>query len=133
MSPFNLFKISRWTWFFTGGCYLKEILILNSFSFEDKDPRFYKAKTRLLSKGLFIKGQCIYQRISPPTNLAAVLRDLPSSLQSLPSQKLNSQERSQPIQLLQLFKQLLLILGTSNIFLASTFSSFEMRLFIACK
>ena len=75
----------------------------------------------------------ICQRISPPTNLAAVLRDLPSSLQSLPSQKLNSQERSQPIQLLQLFKQLLLILGTSNIFLASTFSSFEMRLFIACK
>ena len=37
-----------------GGPYLKEILILNSFSFEDKDPRFYKAKTRLLSKGLSI-------------------------------------------------------------------------------
>ena len=114
-------------------CYLKEILILNSFSFEDKDPRCSKAKTRLLSKDYLYKGYDICQRISPPTNQAAVLRDLPSSLQSLPSQKLNSQERSQPIQLLQLFKQLLLILGTSNIFLASTFSSFEMRLFIACK
>ena len=39
------------------GCYLKEILILNSFCFEDKDPRFAKLKPdlaqRLLSKGLF--------------------------------------------------------------------------------
>ena len=36
-----------------GGRYLKEILILNSFSFEDKDPRFTKLKPgfalRLLS------------------------------------------------------------------------------------
>ena len=42
-----------------GGRYLKEILILNTFSLEDKDPSIYKAKTRsdlalrLLSKGLF--------------------------------------------------------------------------------
>ena len=39
------------------GCYLKEILILNSFSFEDKDPRFTRLKPglalRLISKGLF--------------------------------------------------------------------------------
>ena len=39
------------------GHYLKEILILNSFSFEDKDPRFTSLKAglalRLLSKGLF--------------------------------------------------------------------------------
>ena len=42
---------------FKGGHYLKEILILNSFFFEDKDPRFSRLKTalapRLLSKGLF--------------------------------------------------------------------------------
>jgi hypothetical protein len=40
-----------------GGRYLKEILILNSFFFEDKDPRFTRLKPdlalRLLSKGLF--------------------------------------------------------------------------------
>ena len=40
-----------------GGYYLKEILILNSFSFEVKDPRFTRQKPgftlRLLSKGLF--------------------------------------------------------------------------------
>ena len=40
-----------------GGRYLKEILILNSFSFEDKDPRFTRLKPgvalRLLIKGLF--------------------------------------------------------------------------------
>ena len=40
-----------------GGHYLKEILILNSFCFEDKDPRFTRLKPilalRLLSKGLF--------------------------------------------------------------------------------
>ena len=40
-----------------GGRYLKEILILNSFSFEDKDPRFTRLKPvlalRLLSKELF--------------------------------------------------------------------------------
>ena len=40
-----------------GGCYLKEILISNSFSFEDKDPRFTRLKPglalSLLSKGLF--------------------------------------------------------------------------------
>ena len=40
-----------------GGSYLKEMLILNSFSFEDKDPRFTRLKPglalRLLSKGLF--------------------------------------------------------------------------------
>ena len=40
-----------------GGGYLKEILILNSFSFEDKGPRFTRLNPvlalRLLSKGLF--------------------------------------------------------------------------------
>ena len=40
-----------------GGCYLKEILTLNSFSFEDKDPRFSRLKSALAlmlpSKGLF--------------------------------------------------------------------------------
>ena len=40
-----------------GGSYLKEILILNSFSFEEKDPRFTRLKPdlalRLFSKGLF--------------------------------------------------------------------------------
>ena len=37
-----------------GRGYLKEILILNSFSFEDKDPRFTRLKPGLaLSKGLF--------------------------------------------------------------------------------
>ena len=40
-----------------GGCYLKEVLILNSFSFEDKDPRFTRLKAglalRLLNNGLF--------------------------------------------------------------------------------
>ena len=40
-----------------GGRYLKEMLILNSFSFEDKDPRFTMLKPdlapRLLCKGLF--------------------------------------------------------------------------------
>ena len=42
-----------------GGRYLKEILILNSFSFEHKDPRFTRLKSvlalrllRQLSKGL---------------------------------------------------------------------------------
>ena len=44
-----------------GGCYLKEIQILNSFSFEEKDPRFTRLKPSLalslLSKGLFyIRG-----------------------------------------------------------------------------
>ena len=42
---------------FKEGRYLKEILILNSFSFEDKDARFTRLKpdltVRLLSKGLF--------------------------------------------------------------------------------
>ena len=42
---------------YEGGCYLKEILISNSFSFEDKDPRFTRLKPglalSLLSKGLF--------------------------------------------------------------------------------
>ena len=40
-----------------GERYLTEILILNSFSFEDKDPSFTRLKPalvlRLLSKGLF--------------------------------------------------------------------------------
>ena len=40
-----------------GGRYLTEILILNSFSYEDKDPRFTRLKPglalRLLSRGLF--------------------------------------------------------------------------------
>ena len=40
-----------------GRRYLKEIIILNSFSFEDKDPRFTRQvpglALRLLSKGLF--------------------------------------------------------------------------------
>ena len=30
----------------SGKHYLKDILIYNSFSFEDKDPRFTQAKTR---------------------------------------------------------------------------------------
>ena len=30
-----------------GGCYLKEILMLNSFSFEDKDPEFTRLKPGL--------------------------------------------------------------------------------------
>jgi hypothetical protein len=60
--PFNFFKISRWTWFFKegggrGGRYLKEILILNLYSFEENDPRFTRLKPglplKLLSKGLF--------------------------------------------------------------------------------
>ena len=46
-----------------GGRYLKEILILNSFSFEDKDPRLTRLKPVLalwlLSKGLF------YIRVMP--------------------------------------------------------------------
>ena len=33
-----------------GKHYLKEILINNSFSFEDKDPRFAQAKTRSCTK-----------------------------------------------------------------------------------
>ena len=40
-----------------GGRYLNEILIMNLFSFEDKDPKFTRLKPdlalRLLSKGLF--------------------------------------------------------------------------------
>ena len=45
--------------------YLKEILILNSFSFEDKDPRFTRLKPNLalrsLSKGLFhIRAMIVY-------------------------------------------------------------------------
>ena len=40
-----------------GGRYPNEILIMNSFSFEDKDPKFTRLKPdlalRLLSKGLF--------------------------------------------------------------------------------
>ena len=40
-----------------GGAYLKKILILNSFSFEDKDPIFTRLKPfldlRLLRRGLF--------------------------------------------------------------------------------
>ena len=40
-----------------GGRYLKEIIILNSFSFEEKDPRFTRLKAglalSLLSIGLF--------------------------------------------------------------------------------
>ena len=43
--------------FLKGGRYLREILILNSFSLEDENPRFTQAKPvlalRLLSKGLF--------------------------------------------------------------------------------
>ena len=42
---------------FKRGCYLKKTLILNSFSFKDKDPRFTRLKPdlalRLLSKRLF--------------------------------------------------------------------------------
>ena len=40
-----------------GGCYLNEILILNAFFFEGKEPRFTRLKLRLalrlLSKGPF--------------------------------------------------------------------------------
>ena len=50
---------------FKGGHYLKEILILSSFSFEDMDPRFTRLKPglvpRLLSKGLF------YIRVMKPS------------------------------------------------------------------
>ena len=63
--PFNFFNISRWTCFFKGGHYQKEILVLNSFSFEEEDPRFTRLKSglalRLLSKGLF----CIRAMILP--------------------------------------------------------------------
>ena len=42
---------------FKGGRYLKEILIMNSFSFEGKNPRFTRLRPgvelRLLIKGLF--------------------------------------------------------------------------------
>ena len=56
---------------FKGGHYLKEILILNSFFFEDKDPRFTRLKPglalRLLSKGLFyvraMAGACMLSLI----------------------------------------------------------------------
>ena len=46
-----------------GECYLKEILNLNSFYFEDKDPIFTRLKPglalKLLSKGLFyIRAMC---------------------------------------------------------------------------
>ena len=37
-----------------GGRYLIEILILNSFSFEDKDPRFTRLKPRLSLRLKFI-------------------------------------------------------------------------------
>ena len=46
---------------------LNEILILNSFSFEDKDPRFTRLKPvlalRLLKKGLFYIGLCLQENI----------------------------------------------------------------------
>ena len=46
------------------GRYLKEILILNSFCFEDKDPRFTWPKSglalRLLSQGLFYIRAMVY-------------------------------------------------------------------------
>ena len=42
---------------FKGAPYLKEIIMLNSFSFEEKDPRFTRLKSglalSLLSEGLF--------------------------------------------------------------------------------
>ena len=49
------------------GRYLKEILILNSFSFEDKDPILKRLKPgltlRLLSKGLFyIRAMVLCQK-----------------------------------------------------------------------
>ena len=53
--PPAFFKISRWTWFFKGGCYLKEVLILNSFSFEGKDPRFTRLKPGFAVRLLQIK------------------------------------------------------------------------------
>ena len=50
-------EYSWYTWFFKGGHYLKEIIILNSFFLEEKDPRFTRLKQvfalRLLSKELF--------------------------------------------------------------------------------
>ena len=56
-----------------GGCYLKEILILSSFSFEDKDPRIYKAKSRsclrLLSKGLFYIRAVSYRKVTVVSKL----------------------------------------------------------------
>ena len=52
------------------GCYLKEILILNKFSFEDKDPRFTRLKSglalRLLSNGLFyIRAMAVVRFLYP--------------------------------------------------------------------
>ena len=52
-----------------GGRYLKEMLILNSFSIEDKDPRFTTLKPglalRLLRKGLFyIRAMDLVKKVS---------------------------------------------------------------------
>ena len=52
-----------------GERYLKEILFLNSFSLEDKDPRFTRLKPdlaiRLLSKGLFYIRAMPEARVNP--------------------------------------------------------------------
>ena len=55
--PLTFSKSADGPGFLKGGANLKEIQILNSFSFETKDPRFTSLKLvlalRLLSKGLF--------------------------------------------------------------------------------
>ena len=54
---------------------MKEILILNSFSFEVKDPRFTRLKPglalRLLSKELFYI-RAMYDKIHKPSNRVMV-------------------------------------------------------------
>ena len=59
--------------FFKGGRYLKEMLILNSFFFEDKELRFTRIKPvlalRLLSKGLFYIRAMNYPNNSPMQNI----------------------------------------------------------------
>ena len=42
-------------------CYLKEILILNSFCFEDKDPRFTRLKPGLSLRLLTFKRTILYR------------------------------------------------------------------------
>ena len=43
-----------------GGRYLKEILMMNSFSFEDKDPRFTSLKPGLALRTILYKGHASY-------------------------------------------------------------------------
>ena len=72
-----------------GERYLKEILILNSFSFEDKDPRFTWLKPglaiRLLSKGLLYIRAMIMAKLGTQRNT--------------PETKQNRQENARTLQL----------------------------------